>query len=370
MRALVMASLACAVSACAVFEEPIDPSRDAGGFDAGVFDAGALADAATDAGVDDAGRAVDGGMDGGTDGGVDAGMDAGSADSGIVIPVRPVLSPCGFGAPVEVTTLIDSRFVEISGLVASRNNPRVFWMVEDSGSPPTVHAFNDMGRLVATYSVSGAAVDYEDLSIGPGPMAGVDYLYIGDIGDNAAARGSISVIRAPEPVVAFDQAFVSRSLTAVEPIPMRYPPGEVDNAEALFVDPATQDIYVITQNGFTRPNTVFRLSAPHTPAVPREMERLGGVYGGERLPPPPDVSITGASISADGMRITLRSLRSVNYWDRPAGMSIPDTLFTQTPCAGPLGAETKGEAISIAATGYYHISEGTNPSLYFVPFAP
>ena len=50
--------------------------------------------------------------------------------------------------------------------------------------------------------MSGAtAVDWEDIAAGPGPVSGVAYLYLADIGDNAKARTSVQVYRVREPLV-------------------------------------------------------------------------------------------------------------------------------------------------------------------------
>ena len=132
------------------------------------------------------------------------------------------------------------------------------------------------------------------------------------------------------------------------------------------VDPDTTDLYVVTKVGFKRPNTLFRLAAPHKPVTPRELEPLGPVFAGEGT----DIAITGADISEDGTHIALRSLRAVNYWSRAPGVSIADTILGSLPCAAPVPSEPKGEAIGFADDGYFTLSEGAAQPLYFVRFAP
>lgn len=341
---LVCAFGALSLAACSVFEPPITQ----GGRDAGDDDASSEHDAS-----DDAAAMLDGGGDG-----------------SVVIPVprRPELEACDFGAPTTLATVTHAALDEVSGAAASRKNPRVLWMLEDSGSAAVVYAINDLGAVVALYTVGGAAIDYEDLAIGPGPTPGVDYLYVGDIGNNTGTRTTRTVYRAPEPLVAWDQAYTTGALTSVEPLPFVFPaPYAEDNAEGLFVDPETGDVYVVTKNGFNRPNTLFVLSAPHTPAVARTMAFVGGVFAGEGT----DIAITSADISADGARIVMRSLHAVNHWARIEGTSIADTILGTLPCDGVVGpTETKGESITLGATGYFTFSEGISQPLTFVPFAP
>lgn len=365
--AAALAMLAAGLPACVVFEAPrgrSEPTNDVASeeIDASADDAAAL-DADLDAATprDDAAFVDATVLDAGAS---DAGRDAARVDA--AIPHRPMLDACPFAAPVVVGTIADASLDEVSGMAASRRHARVFWVIEDSGSAAVVHAVNDEGRLLATYRVAGSAVDYEDIAIGPGPDPTVDYLYVGDIGDNAGTRSSVVVYRAPEPDVSFDQVRVTAMLEHVEPLPITYPPGDRDNAEALFVDPATQDLYVVTKNGFTRPNQLFRLAAPHTPAVARELERLGAVFAGDGT----DIAVTAADISADGAWITIRGLRAINVWSRPVGTSIADTILGTLPCAAPVPAEAKGESITFGATGFYTTTEGVSPPISFVSFTP
>ena len=54
----------------------------------------------------------------------------------------------------------------------------------------------DSGR----YNLGGITnIDWEDLALGVGPNDDINYLYVGDIGDNRAVRSSYSIHRFPEP---------------------------------------------------------------------------------------------------------------------------------------------------------------------------
>ena len=41
--------------------------------------------------------------------------------------------------------------------------------------------------------------DFEDITIGAGPEEGVDYIYVGDIGNNNYDRTILYIYRFPEP---------------------------------------------------------------------------------------------------------------------------------------------------------------------------
>ena len=107
-----------------------------------------------------------------------------------------------FTAAIQQGNVGNSSISEASGVVASRANPNVLWTHNDSGDSARLFAMTTAGANLGAYSISGAgASDWEDISIGPGPVAGQQYLYIADIGDNGLSRSSVSVYRVPEPTV-------------------------------------------------------------------------------------------------------------------------------------------------------------------------
>ena len=72
----------------------------------------------------------------------------------------------------------------------------MFWAHNDSGDVPRIFAIDRSGALRATVAVNvPAAVDWEDIAIDG------KTIYIGDIGDNSAARPSIFVYRVAEPAL-------------------------------------------------------------------------------------------------------------------------------------------------------------------------
>ena len=93
-----------------------------------------------------------------------------------------------------------------------------------------------------------AARDWEDISIGPGPKENVNYLYVGDIGDNRAQYKEKVIYRFIEPNVS--QQTTTREINIakehIDSITFEFPDGKRD-AETLMVDPITKDIFVISK---------------------------------------------------------------------------------------------------------------------------
>ncbi|NLT76895.1 MAG: hypothetical protein GXX98_10255, partial [Planctomycetes bacterium] len=75
-----------------------------------------------------------------------------------------------FAPGVEAGIVRTPLIQEASGLVASRKNPGVLWVHNDSGDTARVFAIDTRGNLLGVCSVTGAkARDWEDIAIGPGP---------------------------------------------------------------------------------------------------------------------------------------------------------------------------------------------------------
>ncbi|MEY2468660.1 MAG: hypothetical protein QOF21_1358, partial [Actinomycetota bacterium] len=92
-----------------------------------------------------------------------------------------------FGAGTVAGYVKNTRLTEISGLVASRRYPGVYWTHNDSGGKPEVFALALDGTDLGSYTFAGAtAIDWEDIGIGPKAGATGSYIYAADIGDNAA----------------------------------------------------------------------------------------------------------------------------------------------------------------------------------------
>jgi hypothetical protein len=146
-----------------------------------------------------------------------------------------------------------SGLTECSGIIASRNNANVLWVHNDSGDSARLFAFDTQGRRLGTYTLTGAThTDYEDIAIGPGPLTNVSYLYVGDIGDNGESRSNIRVYQIPEPAV-YSRQYTNPptvGVKGVRSITLNYPDSP-HNAESLFVDPWTGDLFIVTKESTT-----------------------------------------------------------------------------------------------------------------------
>jgi hypothetical protein len=225
----------------------------------------------------------------------------------------------------------------------------------DSGDRARVLAVTASGRLLADVAVTGAAnVDWEDIALGPAP-AGGEALYIADTGDNDARRREVVVYRVPEPRVPAGGGPAATAPAAR--LVLRYPDGAHD-AEALLVDPDTGGLVLVTKS-FDGDAGVYVAARPAAAraTVLRRRGRLS-LGGGE--------AITGASVSADGRTVILRTYDRALVWTRHPREALARAL-RRRPCAArtDLLAEGQGEAIALARDGraFYTVPEGRRPAI-------
>jgi hypothetical protein len=175
--------------------------------------------------------------------------------------------------------------------------------------------------------------------------AHTDCLYLADTGDNGELRepGTIRIVRVPEPLV---QATVREGWTAGESLagevfPVRLPDGPRD-IEALFVLPGER-IHLVTK-GRNHAITVYRYPGPLRPGIVplSEVQRL--TQGAAPLAD----QVTGASASADGNSVAIRTYQSVAFF-RVSG----DTLAPVEDGVVNLRSlrESQGEAVALGPDG-------------------
>jgi hypothetical protein len=268
-----------------------------------------------------------------------------------------------FEPGLQVGTVVHNSLDEVSGIAASRQSSDVLWVHNDSGDSARVFAMNRQGTHLGIYNLSGAInYDWEDIAIGPGPINGIDYLYVGDIGDNSGSRTYIRVFRVAEPTVDSQQSPIETTLTGVDTITLVYPDG-VRNAEALMVDPVTKDIYIISkEDTLGSLSRVYRVSYPQSTTETTTME-----YKCEL----PWNDAAGSDISANGDMIIVRTGNSqtvniASIWCRPEGTNLWDA-FSGTECAVELLWEQNGEAVCFDSNGwgYYTTSEVVHQPIYY-----
>jgi hypothetical protein len=252
-----------------------------------------------------------------------------------------------------------ARLTEVSGIVESRSRDGVLWAHNDSGDTARVFALGLNGNVLGTFRLAGIdARDWEDIAAGPGPVAGRRYLYVGDIGDNARSRDTISVLRVREPAVNPGAAPVTRTIAA-DRLVLRYPDGPHD-AEALLVDPRSGALLVVTKQLDGR-SAVFRAPAGLADGSETVLRRVATLRLGF------GVLVTGGDVSRSGAVVVLRTYGSVLLYARPAGKPLW-AAFRGRRCSGIAPPEAQGEAIALRTDGrgYVTVGEGDHPLLYHV----
>lgn len=262
-----------------------------------------------------------------------------------------------FGDRVDLGEITYDGLPEVSGIAASRLNPDLFWVHNDSGDTNRIYGIDRQAQHLATITVPGCkAWDWEDIAVGPGPVPGVSYIYVANTGDNLRLRKEIQVCRFPEP-----QVFAGATLEAVDVVVLRYryPDGPHD-AEALFVDPKLSDVYLVTKRDAQ--SMVYRAPGVDDGRTVRTLERVASL---------PVTGICAADISSDGREILAKTLSQILLWRVQEDESI-STALQRHPTRLPYVREPQGEAIAWGAQmeGYYTVSEkvfGLSAHLYFYP---
>jgi hypothetical protein len=247
---------------------------------------------------------------------------------------------------------------EISGMVESRSKSGIFWVHNDSGDKSHLYLMNDKGNYLGLCKVKGASNrDWEDIAIGPGPVKGINYIYIGDIGDNKAVYDVKVIYRFPEPDISNMYFPIETSIKKVEKIFFRFP-DENRDAETLMIDPLTRDIFVISKR---EPEVrIYVARYPQSISDTLTLEFAGSLDFSQAV---------GGDISANGREILIKSYTSVYYWTRNENESVEQAL-KKNPKRLPYKIEPQGESIAwkTDGTGYYTFSERLNdeiPLLYY-----
>jgi hypothetical protein len=250
-------------------------------------------------------------------------------------------------APIT-NNLARKDLLEISGVAASRINTGILYIHNDSGNTNQVYLTDVTGADEGTLTLAPVANrDWEDIAVGPGPVAGKNYIYVADIGDNDSKYKSIFVYRFPEPdLTGKTLPFVS-TITVVDQIELKYPDGP-RNAETLMVDPLTKDIYIASKE--SNLSKIYVARYPQSITTATTLTPVVELYFNKA---------TGGDISADGTEILLRSNQLIWHWKLTAGTSVSTGLLTTPQIAPYANNEPQGEGIGFAAdgSGYYTNTE-------------
>lgn len=252
---------------------------------------------------------------------------------------------------------------EISGIAASGIIPDLYYIHNDSGDTSRFFGILPTGQLKTTIYYNGdlkvklGVQDCEDIAVGPGPVKGKSYVYMGDIGDNYSIRKYISVYRIEEKTSWLKD---STSKTDAASIHLKYPDGAKD-AETLMIDPIGKLIYIVSkrQDSVGVYTTPLNFKPNDTLVLTKRCKLF---FSGYKL----FKWITAGDISKDGQQILIKSYTKVYYWKRNNNEPIWKTLLNK-PQILKYTQEKQGEAIGFTpdGKGYYTTSEGVYSPIYF-----
>lgn len=238
--------------------------------------------------------------------------------------------------------LLDTEIInESSGLARSQKRDDVLWTLNDSGGATELYAITTEGRHIGTLAITGAPAnaDWEDLA--SYSRDGVQYLLIGDIGDNSAFRPFITFYRVREPELADGGSVQALSAMPEAVYNMAYPDGPRDN-ESLAVDAVENSAYLVSKRDAMPMLYRFSLAASTPLAVPGLMENLGAINipraPADFVGDPNSFNWTTAMDFDDSLRRAYVGTLSKGYfWDRsesetwaqafaraPSGFDLPD----------------------------------------------
>jgi hypothetical protein len=217
-------------------------------------------------------------------------------------------------------------------------------------------AVSTTGKLAAVVTFRATVSDLEDIAIGPGPQEDVDYLYVGDIGDNSERRPEIRIVRFPEPDLKGERG-QQLTVDGAELFRLKYPDGP-HNAEAMFVDPAGRELYIVTKEKSR--GRLYRVALDEL--------KTGASTNLTKAATLDVENVSAGSISRDGRQVLLRWEKEGWLWQRETGESVANALARKPQKVPVLGKKqgSNGEAIGFGANGdsYFTISEGKKESIY------
>jgi hypothetical protein len=230
---------------------------------------------------------------------------------------------------------------EASGMADSKINPGYLWVQQDSGNPNEIVLLSHDGVYSKSIVINPAINrDWEDMTLASGPVNGINYIYLADIGDNSLVSSSYFIYRFAEPPAS------ATAVSGVDKIAFEYPDGPHD-AEAIVVDNSTKDIYVITKQD--NPSRIYKLAYPQSTSAVITATLSGSL---------PFTGVTSAAISPNGNEILVKTYTAIWQFNKNAGQTFEQSL-TGTPVTVSYQVEPQGEAISFKNdnTGFFTLSE-------------
>lgn len=252
----------------------------------------------------------------------------------------------------NIGLLENKEIEEASGMAFSRTHDGLIYTHNDSGGGRRVFVIDSLGKGLGVFKLKGVwNRDWEDIAVGPGPDPKLNYIYVGEIGDNQERYTNIFIYRFPEP-----EQFLEGMEVEPEVLKLTYPDGAKD-AETLMVDPISKDIFILSKRDSL--NILYKTNQDAFEKKEAVLEKL--------MELPFTMSVAG-DISADGREILIKNYFTVYYWTRNENETIEQAL-SRDPLILPYKPEPQGEAIGFHPNGksYFTLSEkrfNIEPVLY------
>jgi hypothetical protein len=270
------------------------------------------------------------------------------------------------------TGLVESAQVtEASGITRSTLDSDRFWVVNDGGSAPALHAVGVDGREQGVLRLDEASnLDWE--AVASFELDGRPWLLVADVGDNNAIRDHSTIYVVEEPALTDGKdAVASPEWTIV----FHWPDGPRD-CEAVAVDSGGQRILLLSKR--TIPAVLYELPLRPDTAGVITATRLGAI---DALPQPtvrdleraaPERSWhwqpTAMDIRTDAGAAVILTYRAVYHFERRKGEAWIEAL-RRPPTIINLEDLREAEAVAFAEDGRSVIVtlEAPSPPLYRVP---
>lgn len=255
--------------------------------------------------------------------------------------------------PQQNLGTVSKKLREASGLIASVENPGYLWTLNDGQNPAEIFLIDEKAEVVMTCKLKNIVNrDWEDITIGPGPEEGINYLYVADIGDNDAIYPFKILYRIKEP----KRSEKKIEITEIDTLVVKLPDGKRDS-ESIMVDPVTNYFYIISKR--EKGVRLYEIKFPFA----------GDTLQAVSLGKLPLTNIVAANISQDGSEVLLKNYTDVYYWERAENEPIL-SLLLRNPIKLNYQPEHQGEAIAWKrdGAGFYTLSESSlmaEANLYF-----
>lgn len=265
------------------------------------------------------------------------------------VEVSPPSCPTD-GEVEELGEVQDASLTEISGVAEGRLNEDILWVHNDAGHATRVHAIGTDGTEHGIWKLQQApSGDLEDIAAVT--IDGVHYLVVADTGDNNKVRDDYTLYLVEEPEV--PDGVADEKTNDYLAMTVRYP-GGAEDCEAVFADPVTGDIYLVTKD-YEGYGGLYRKAAPHADGDDVELEDLGGWDLGQ--------AVTGGDLSPSGHLLVLRTYtRTAFAWTVDRTDGFVESLLAEPTCELTLPGEQQGEAVAftVDGSGLWVISEGSS----------